>query len=218
MPKVELLNCSKETSMNRSTILRRVLLAPPTLRSSLIPFPRSFQTASPLQYATSPGVTSGSFWASLVPKPLRGSSPTSAIKKKAKSKEWNPATFFIIIFLFIGSMSIQMIALRNEFAAFTRRADAKIGLLKEIIERVKNGEEVDVEGLLGTGDSQREKEWEEVLKEIEEEDAAWEESQKQKSLKKDKSTSTSTSQTTNMTEKTEEPSKPTKSNAPVGFY
>jgi len=57
-------------------------------------------------------------------------------------------------------MSIQMIALRNEFATFTRRADAKIGLLKEIIERIKNGEEVDVEGLLGTGDPQREKEWE----------------------------------------------------------
>lgn len=60
-------------------------------------------------------------------------------------------------------MSIQMIALRNEFATFTRRADAKIGLLKEIIERIKNGEEVDVEGLLGTGDPQREKEWEEGM-------------------------------------------------------
>jgi Family of unknown function (DUF5321) len=58
-------------------------------------------------------------------------------------------------------MSIQMIALRNESAAFTRRADAKIGLLKEIIGRIQNGEEVDVEGLLGTGDKEREREWEE---------------------------------------------------------
>lgn len=58
-------------------------------------------------------------------------------------------------------MSIQMIALRNEFIAYTRRADAKIGLLKEVIERVQKGEEVDVEGLLGTGDARREKEWEE---------------------------------------------------------
>jgi hypothetical protein len=149
--------------MNRSTILRRMLLAPPTLRSSLVPFPRLFQTAFPRQYATSPGVTDGSFWRNLIPKPLRGSSPTSALKKKVRSKEWNPATFFIMIFLFIGSMSIQMIALRNEFATFTRRADAKIGLLKEIIERIKNGEEVDVEGLLGTGNPQREKEWEEGM-------------------------------------------------------
>lgn len=53
-----------------------------------------------------------------------------------------------------------MIALRNDFAAFSRRADAKIGLLKEIIERIQKGEEVDVEGLLGTGDEKREKEWE----------------------------------------------------------
>lgn len=58
-------------------------------------------------------------------------------------------------------MSIQMIALRNEFTAFTRRADAKIGLLKEIIGRIQNGEDVDVEGLLGTGDAKREQEWEE---------------------------------------------------------
>jgi len=60
-------------------------------------------------------------------------------------------------------MSIQMIALRNEHAAFTRRAEARIGLLKEIIEKIQNGEEVDVEGLLGTGDKEREREWEEGI-------------------------------------------------------
>ena len=60
-------------------------------------------------------------------------------------------------------MSVQMIALRNDFAAISRRADAKIGLLKEIIERIQKGEEVDVEGLLGTGDREREKEWEEGM-------------------------------------------------------
>jgi hypothetical protein len=107
------------------------------------------------------GVAQPSFWASLVPKPLRPSNNPPANAKKPKSKEWNPATFFIVIFLLIGSMSIQMIALRNQFATFTRRADAKMDLLKEIIERVKNGEEVDVEGLLGTGDPEKEKEWEE---------------------------------------------------------
>lgn len=56
---------------------------------------------------------------------------------------------------------MQLIAIKRDFATFTRRADAKIGLLKEIIERIKNGEEVDVEGLLGTGDKEREQEWEE---------------------------------------------------------
>ncbi|TVY47550.1 hypothetical protein LOCC1_G002573 [Lachnellula occidentalis] len=202
--------------MNRSTILRRALLAPPNIRSSLVPFPRLFQTALPRHYAASAGVTDGSFWRSLIPKPLRGSSPTSAIKKKARSKEWNPATFFIIIFLFIGSMSIQMITLRNESATFIRRADAKISLLKEIIERIKNGEDVNVEGLLGTGDAQREKEWEEVLQEIEEEDAAWEESRKRNS--KQEESISSTSQPANISAKAEEPPKPTKSKGPTGFY
>ncbi|KAL9601149.1 MAG: hypothetical protein Q9219_002748 [cf. Caloplaca sp. 3 TL-2023] len=68
---------------------------------------------------------------------------------------------------------MQMIALRNEFTAFSRRADAKIALLKEVIERVQKGEEVDVKGLLGTGDPEKEKEWEQVIQEIEEEDRLW---------------------------------------------
>jgi Family of unknown function (DUF5321) len=108
-------------------------------------------------------VASTSFWKNLVPKPLRKSSLSAAKIKKPKSKEWNPATFFIIIFMLIGSMSIQMIAIRNSFAAFSRRADARIGLLREIVERIQKGEEVDVEGLLGTGDAKREQEWEEGM-------------------------------------------------------
>jgi hypothetical protein len=148
--------------MNKSMMLRRILLTPPTIRSSLLPLhPRAFHLPLHRQFASASSVTQTSFWLGLIPKPLRKSSPSAALKKKVTSKEWNPATFFIIIFLLIGSMSIQMIALRNEFAAFSRRADAKIGLLKEIIERIQKGEEVDVEGLLGTGDKEREKEWEE---------------------------------------------------------
>lgn len=65
--------------------------------------------------------------------------------------------------MLIGSMSVQMIALRNSHEVFMRRSDAKIGLLREIIERIQKGEDVDVEGLLGTGDAKREKEWEEGM-------------------------------------------------------
>jgi hypothetical protein len=82
---------------------------------------------------------------------------------KPKSKEWNPATFFIIIFLFIGSMSIQMIALKKDFATFTRQSDVRIGLLREVVEKLQRGEKVDVEKVLGTGDPERELEWEEGL-------------------------------------------------------
>lgn len=54
-----------------------------------------------------------------------------------------------------------MIALKNDYAAYTRTTDAKILLLREIIEKVKAGEKVDVERLLGTGDEAKEREWEE---------------------------------------------------------
>jgi len=40
-----------------------------------------------------------------------------------------------------------------------RRAEAKMGILREVIERVQNGEDVDVEKVLGTGVEAEEKEW-----------------------------------------------------------
>ncbi len=58
---------------------------------------------------------------------------------------------------------MQLLALRNEFTTFSRRADAKIGLLKDVIERVQKGEDVDVRGLLGTGNPEKEKEWEQGM-------------------------------------------------------
>ncbi|KAI0013727.1 hypothetical protein F4779DRAFT_350331 [Xylariaceae sp. FL0662B] len=128
-----------------------------------------------------PTIVQPSFWKSLIPKPFRREEQPVEWRtpKQPKSKEWNPATFFIVIFLFIGSMSIQMIALRNEFNTFMRRADVRIGLLREVVEKLQRGEEVDVEKALGTGDAEREKEWEEVLREIDRDDVL-------KNTKKDK--------------------------------
>lgn len=82
-------------------------------------------------------------------------------RKPGQSKEWNPATFYIVMFTLIGSQAIRMLTLKNNYAAYRRTTDAKIELLKEVIGRVQNGEKVDVEKLLGTGDEAKEKEWEE---------------------------------------------------------
>ncbi|KAI8949952.1 hypothetical protein F4801DRAFT_371651 [Xylaria longipes] len=125
--------------------------------------------------SSAPTIAQASFWKSLIPKPLRPKpKPTvdwgTPEKKKPKSKEWNPATFFIVIFLFIGSMSIQMIALKRDHATFMRRADVRIGLLREVVEKLQRGEDVDVEKALGTGDTEKEVQWEEVLREIERDD------------------------------------------------
>lgn len=107
-----------------------------------------------------PRVAQASTWKKLVPRFIRERAAGAAGNRPA-SKEWNPATFYIVIFLFIGSQAIHIIALQTESTAFIRKADTRIGLLKEAIQRVKNGENVDVERLLGTGDAAREKEWEE---------------------------------------------------------
>ena len=168
--------------MSQQAILRRVFAAraAPLIRTAL---PAAARYGI-MRYSTAlPSITQASFWESMIPKPFRRHGKRIKVKS-AKKKEWNPATFFIIILLLIGSMSIQMIALKNDFTAFTRRADAKIDLLREVIQRVQNGEEVDVEGLLGTGDAEKELEWEEVLKEIEKEDELWIAARKKKPVQR----------------------------------
>ncbi|KAL1866200.1 hypothetical protein Daus18300_006864 [Diaporthe australafricana] len=152
-------------------IIRSPALIRPTAARRLIP-----QTSrhSARLISLQPRVAETSFWKSLIPKPLRRDNTASGqgdAPAKVKSKEWNPATFFICIFLLIGSMSIQMIALHKNFDAFMRRSDVRIGLLREVVERIQNGETVDVEKVLGAGDPDKEAEWEEVLNEIEKDSA-----------------------------------------------
>lgn len=84
-------------------------------------------------------------------------------RKPGETKEWNPATFYIVMFTLIGSQAIRLLTLKNGYAAYSRSADAKIELLKEVIERVQRGEKVDVEKLLGTGDEAKELEWEDGM-------------------------------------------------------
>jgi hypothetical protein len=103
-------------------------------------------------------IVEGSFWKSLIPKPMRRTNRKLKTKEK---KDWNPATYFIVMFLFIGSMSIQMIALRHQTDRYMRQSSLRIAQLREVVQRIQNGEDVDVERILGTGDPQKETEWEE---------------------------------------------------------
>ncbi|OAA53414.1 hypothetical protein ISF_08767 [Cordyceps fumosorosea ARSEF 2679] len=136
---------------------------PPT--PSLRPYSSSSSSSS----AAYPTVTDRGFWKSLIPKPLRRENRPA--RRKGQARPWNPATYFIVMFLFVGSMSIQMIALRNQTGRHMRQASVRLQRLREVVERVQAGEDVDVEKVLGTGEPQREADWEEVLQAIEREEA-----------------------------------------------
>ncbi|KXH41595.1 hypothetical protein CNYM01_13558 [Colletotrichum nymphaeae SA-01] len=124
-----------------------------------------------------PTVAQLDFWKGLIPKPFRSEEkltddPMIKRVKPKRKKEWNPATFYIVIFLLIGSMSINMLSTKQAFEAFSRQADVRIGVLREVVEKLQRGETVDVEKALGTGDAQKELDWEEMLREIEREDVS----------------------------------------------
>jgi hypothetical protein len=105
------------------------------------------------RFLSIPRIIQPSFWASMIPKPLKTRS------EAPRRKEWNPATPYIILGLLVGSQAIQILWLKQERTHNLRRAEAKIGVLKEVIERVQRGEDVQVEGVLGTGDAKDEREW-----------------------------------------------------------
>jgi hypothetical protein len=138
------------------------MLAPPLPHSRFISIPRIVQP---------------SFWASLIPKPLKTRS------EQPRRKEWNPATPYIILGLLVGSQAIQILWLKQERTHNLRRAEAKIGVLREVIERVQRGEDVSVEAALGTGDAADEREWAEVLKDIQNEEALFQSKKKRKALR-----------------------------------
>lgn len=62
--------------------------------------------------------------------------------------------------MIIGSQGINLIALKHDHKDFMRRADSRIDLLREVIERIERGEEVDVGKMLGAGIEAEEKSWE----------------------------------------------------------
>jgi Family of unknown function (DUF5321) len=67
-----------------------------------------------------------------------------------------------------------------------RKADLKLVKLREVVEKLQRGEEVDVEKALGTGDEAQEREWEDALKELEDEDRMWQKNYRRRQEMKDR--------------------------------
>ncbi|KAH7263267.1 hypothetical protein BKA59DRAFT_49715 [Fusarium tricinctum] len=149
---------------------RQILIRPGHMRAASLAFRTTPLSNMGIRHSsTAPAtIVDRGFWQSLVPKPLRKENR----QLRKKSKEWNPATFFVAIFLLIGSMSIQMIAVRNSFDRFMRQSEARITSLRDVVEKIQRGETVDVEKALGTGDPAKESDWEEMLRAIERDEAA----------------------------------------------
>jgi hypothetical protein len=93
----------------------------------------------------------------MIPKFLKERGWASGQDGKPRGR--NPATYFVVMFIFIGSQAIRTLTLRNEFDNYVRSTDAKIGALKRVIDGLNRGEDVDVKGLLGTGNPKDEAEW-----------------------------------------------------------
>ncbi|RMZ72920.1 cell division [Pyrenophora seminiperda CCB06] len=170
--------------MDSSTLFRQLLRMPVAHRTALTaPMrvqARTFAMLAPLPHArflSTPRILQPSFWASMIPKSLKSRS------EKPRQKEWNPATPYIILSLLVGSMAIQILWLKQERSHELRKAEAKIGILKEIIDRVQRGEDVPVEEMLGTGDAEAEREWADLLNDVQNEKSLFQSKKKRRELR-----------------------------------
>jgi hypothetical protein len=133
---------------------------------------------------TLPKLIQPSIWHSIIPRFLRNR--FNRLSESGQKKARNPATYFIWIYLLIGSQAIRILQLQNEFNTFMRRAELRIRKLREVVEALQRGEEIDVEKALGTGDEAQEREWEEALKQIEAEDRLWQSNRQKRKEEKAK--------------------------------
>ena len=143
-----------EVRISTRTLLSRQLATTPSRRE-------------PVSSQLRPRITEPSIWNSIVPKYFRESknsqSPNSSQhtpSARAQQRDWNPVTVYVVLFLLVGSNAINQISLKNDYNNYKRSTDAKIELLREVVQRVHRGEEVDVATVLGTGNEEKEKEWE----------------------------------------------------------
>lgn len=58
---------------------------------------------------------------------------------------------------------MKLVSERQTAAAFSRDTKARVGILKDAIERVYRGEKVDLKRIFGTGNEEDEREWEEGM-------------------------------------------------------
>ncbi|KXT08386.1 hypothetical protein AC579_3181 [Pseudocercospora musae] len=132
-----------------------------------------------IEAGRAPRIANPSFWTSLVPRFLRR--PTSeeeaaerATKRGAGAEERKTGIVFLVLGIVVGSNAINIISLRREMLNFSRQTDAKLDLLRGVLIRVRHGEKFDVKKALGTGDAEQEKEWAQVVEELEKTDMLYE--------------------------------------------
>jgi hypothetical protein len=126
-----------------------------------------------------PRLATTTFWTKIIPKGWRKSrSPKEAAAYAAEralgADDRRAGIVFLVLGIVVGSNAIHLLNMKREMLNFTRQTDAKIAALREVIQRVKNGEDVDVKRILGTGDAEHEQEWEQVIQELETTDMLWE--------------------------------------------
>ena len=166
-----------------------------TTRDGLIPrtifrLPRPQIQCSRAQHSAStsdetrlPRFAQPSIWQSIIPRFLRERHTSRSATTK---RHTNPANYFIWIYILIGSQAIRLLSLKNEFRTYTRQSDLKLAKLREVVEKLQRGEEVDVEKVLGTGDEIAEREWEEALRELESEERIWQNNSRKRREQREK--------------------------------
>ena len=84
-----------------------------------------------------------------------------------------------IAFLLLTTSYLNLLGAQHVHTDYSISSKARINTLKKVIERIHAGEEVDVTRELGTGVRHDEVGWEDLLKDIEQQEIEWQKSAKE---------------------------------------
>ena len=96
-------------------------------------------------------VLHSSFWASLLPRRFRLGA--AAAQPAVLSHRRQEATSFVVLSMFVGSMAIHQLTARREAETFARKSARRVAQLKDVVDRLQRGEQVDMVAALGSGSS-----------------------------------------------------------------
>ena len=97
---------------------------------------------------------------------LRSSAAASSVFHGWRAQLDN--TFQFVLWASFGSAAIHLINVKQRFADRQRGYDTRIAVLRDIIDRVGRGEDVDVGKELRVGEREGEQDWEDMVRGIEE--------------------------------------------------
>ncbi|KAK9452636.1 hypothetical protein V1511DRAFT_507451 [Dipodascopsis uninucleata] len=95
------------------------------------------------------------------------------IRKKLIFSRFRWTWLYLLLLVLIGSQNINIMRQKHLYSEEERKLTRKIKALESVIEKIQNGEEVNIVEELGTGNPKEEQNWKDYINSLENKELVW---------------------------------------------